>query len=146
MTEDHSTGHLRPVVVIDDSPEDLAFILQRLKSAGVRNPVLGCQGVAEAAARLTSLSSNATPGDWPFLFFLEMRMSVLSGVDFLRWLNTHARRNGLVVMMHSNSVSPAEIEMARALGADGFIIKQPSQECLAAIVETAMLHVRAMQR
>jgi CheY-like chemotaxis protein len=127
----------RPIFVVDDSDEDRELVLERLERAQVPNPIVACRHGTEAVVRLAELWRRSNPADWPCLILLDLRMPGMSGLEVLAWLNAQPTLHGLKVVMVSSCAKPENYDRAKSLGAHGFLLKYPSPESLASIVQLA---------
>ena len=124
-------------MVVDDTEEERHLVLMQLERARISNPVLPfCDGQA-ALHCLTECWQAKRPEEWPCLLLLDLHMFGTSGFDVLEWLQSQPDRHGLTVVIVSSSVDPREHARVMALGADAFLAKFPSAECLASIVRIA---------
>jgi PAS domain S-box-containing protein len=127
---------LRPILVVDDSPNDIALLRERLDSAGVRNPIVAFTGSQEAMDFLarTCLEPGTPPAAAPCLVFLDIVMPGMDGLQMLGWLRSREAFKSLRIVMVSSILNPTEIERAYELGADQYLVKYPVADMLAVIV------------
>ncbi len=131
-----SVSTRRPIVVVDDDEEERLVVLDRLERARIPNPIVPCRSVKEVIIRLIDSWTSGQPEQWPCLLLLDLKMPKLTGFDLLTWLNAQPDIRDLKVVVISSSANPADMDRAKALGAAGYMMKFPSAECLAAIVQT----------
>lgn len=130
----------RPLVLVDDSADDLVFIRRRLDKAGNRRPVLTFLSSEDALAHLKSLArSKRTPAElFPSIVFLDIKMPRLDGFEILRHIRAEKAFINLKVAMLSGSDEPRDKEQAAKLGADYYLVKFPAVDELAKIVASAI--------
>ena len=130
----------RPLLLVDDSADDLVFIRRRLDKAGIRRPVLTFLSSEDALAHLKSLArSKRTPAElFPSIVFLDIKMPRLDGFDILRHIRAEKAFTYLKVAMLSGSDEPRDREQAAKLGADYYLVKFPAIDELARIVASAV--------
>jgi CheY-like chemotaxis protein len=87
LTRRASTG-ARTILVVEDNPMDLDFMLQAFEEHGVVNPVSVCRDGEEA---LQFIAAHATPEDpeIPLLVLLDLRLPKIDGIEVLRQARQH---------------------------------------------------------
>ncbi len=135
MPEESSA--LRPILLVDDVADDRKIVLDQLERARVQNPVVACEHGAKAMSHLLDCWRSADPSQWPCLLFLDLHMPLMSGFEVLEWLKAQPNRHEMKVVVVSSTTDPLQFARARGLGADAFLMKFPSAQCLASIVRVA---------
>ncbi|NBD73695.1 response regulator [Patescibacteria group bacterium] len=115
-------------MLVDDDDFLLDMYALKFKESGIE-----VRAVRSAEDALAAIAG----GDVPDLLISDIVMPGMDGIAFLKALNEEGvRRPGAIVML-SNQGQDTDIETAKSLGADGYIIKAnavPSEvirECLA---------------
>ncbi len=76
----------------------------------------------------------------PQLILLDLRMPVMTGIDFLRAYDLTTKHKGVKVIVFSNYDMQAEIDEAYKLGADRYILKAwASPREILDLVETTLV-------
>lgn len=109
------------ILILDDSPIEVRFMRDAMVKVG---PDIEFTHETDAISAFNMLASG---DDAPDLFLLDLRMPVISGLEFLALMAEKGGRKMPVVVM-SNSADPNDISAARRLGADDFITKPHSLE------------------
>jgi CheY-like chemotaxis protein len=124
------TSNLRPLLLVDDSADDLVFARRRLDKGGVRNPVLTFLSSQDAVAHMETLArTRQTPADlFPSVVFLDIRMPKFDGFDVLRWIRKEKAFAYVKVAMLSGSDEPRDKDLAAKLDAK----KSGLSSCVAA--------------
>jgi CheY-like chemotaxis protein len=112
-----------------------------LARAGLTNPVVTAGGGAEAIdfLRSTCMAAGGIKGSKPGVVLLDINMPIVSGFKVLRWLKTKKALQHTKVLMLTSSTDPVDATRAADLGADGYVVKYPTPDELAAIIRTALL-------
>ena len=69
----------RPVFLVDDNPDDLFILRQRLLRGGVKNKIVSCDDGEDAMAELKRVMAAGTP--LPCVIFLDLRMPRCGGFE-----------------------------------------------------------------
>ena len=112
---------LRPILLADDDEDDLFFTRRAIVFAGVANPIITVRCGDEAIAYLSKLPSVV-----PCVAFIDVKMP-LGGFEVLRWVKQNQSLRDVKVIILSGSDLPQDHARATALGADGYLVKFPSQ-------------------
>jgi CheY-like chemotaxis protein len=72
----------------------------------------------------------------PDIIFLDLKMPVMSGFEFLEWLKKRSFSAGPSVFVLSGSDQDADRERAAELGATGYLVKPITSERLRACLNT----------
>jgi DNA-binding response OmpR family regulator len=119
-----------PIVVIDDSRDELFFVTRNLARAGVRNAILPFDDAVAALDFLKGICRDVNlPGRVaPCLLILDIKMPGADGFDVLKWARKEPAFTGVPIIMHSSLEAPLYRKVAADLGADGFLRKPVSTE------------------
>jgi CheY-like chemotaxis protein len=130
---------VRPVVVIDDEPDDLFFLRRLFDKGGVRNPVVTFLDSEDSMSFLsaTLVISRKVPEFTPCVLFTDIKMPKLDGFELVKWIRKHRELDALTVVVMSSSDNPDDVELAQKLGADRYLLKYPSPETLAELIADA---------
>ena len=104
------------ILVVDDSPNDVALLQRAFERVGVRNPVAVCKGGAEAIQYLLS-------HELPCLMLLDLRMPATNGFDVLKRVKSDPRLKELIVIVLTTSGEVEDIRRSYELGANSFLTK-----------------------
>lgn len=130
-----SGSDARPIVIADDSVDDLFFARRALQKSGVPAPVLTCADGNEVIALLKALEQEKQPV--PRAVFLDVKMPQLDGFQTLKWIRAQKHLDAVGVFMLSGSGEARDIELARTLGADAYLVKYPTPAEFLRVLETS---------
>jgi CheY-like chemotaxis protein len=119
-----------PIVIIDDSADDLFFTRRLIERAGLGSPLVCLQGAAEGMDYLQRVARKRRP---PRLILLDIKMYLLNGFEILRWIREQDVLRQTPVVMLSGSDQEEDRRRAGQLGATGFLVKEPTVEQLQAV-------------
>ncbi len=123
----------RPLLVIEDSGEDLAVLLRALREIGFARPVLHFNDAEKALGLLKAGSLN------PAIVLLDLNLGGLDGRGFLKRLKAEEKTLTIPVVIFSTSDNPNDVDFCYRNGASGFVLKvmdlQQQTSSLRAILE-----------
>lgn len=111
-----------PVVMVDDSHDDILIARRCYRRAGVKNEFLAFEGGQDLLDYLDRV--DAGDAEMPALVLLDINMPDLNGFDVLSRIRAHESFRQLpVIMMLTNSDDPADVRRAKENGASGLQVK-----------------------
>lgn len=123
----------RPLLVVDDSDEDVTALRWALGKAGVARPVRRCASGAELFAYLRAASAeervappaDAPPADAPppALILLDLNLGVDDGREVLAELKADDALRRIPVVVWTTSAHPEDVDRCYASGASGYATK-----------------------
>jgi CheY-like chemotaxis protein len=129
-----SASRARPILVVEDNPMDLDFMLQAFEEHGVLNPVRVCRDGEEA---LQYIEAHPTPDDpnLPLLVLLDLRLPKVDGVEVLRQARQHPVWKQIPVVIVTTSRENTDISRAYELGVNSYIVKPVDFAAFNAVVK-----------
>jgi CheY-like chemotaxis protein len=105
--------------------------------AGVSHAIVEARNGQQAVNYLSGSGLYADRGKHPLpdLVLLDLRMPLMDGFEFLGWLKTRGDLGWLPVVVLSASDLPADMERARKLGAQDYLVKPSEWEDLVKVVQ-----------
>lgn len=107
-----------PVVMVDDSQDDLVIAQRCYKRSKLDRTFLSLGGGTELIAYLEDVQKGDEP--MPAIVLLDINMPDMNGFEALAAIRSHPAFHRLpVIMMLTNSDSPRDIDRSLELGASG---------------------------
>ncbi len=133
---------LRPIIVIDDEPDDLFFIRRLIDKGGVQNPVVTFLDSDDVMTFLGAIQIilRKVPEFTPCVLFTDLKMPKIDGFELVKWVRQQREFDGLTVVTMSSSDDPKDVDLAKALGADRYLLKYPGPDALAELISEASQH------
>lgn len=117
----HAHDSVAPILLVDDSPEELLLMQLGLKRAGVEFPQVAVGSGEEALDYLLGAGKQARR--LPRLVLMDLHMPGRSGIQTLREIRAQPHLADLKVVMFSSSDEPDDIVEAHDVGANAFLCK-----------------------
>lgn len=126
-----------PVLVVDDTEDDIYFFQLLLKRIGATAPFVGLRSGEEAIAWLGPRMASDASAELPFVCFLDMKMPMVSGLDVLSWIRARPNFGAMPVVLLSSSDDERDIGGAADAGAQAYLQKYPSTAALSEVLAHA---------
>lgn len=113
-----------PLLLVDNSDDDVELFQMGLARAGLPNPVQVCRDGVAALDYLLRRGDHAQRCDpLPILVLMDMKMPRLDGTDVLARMRELPALASIPVVIMSSSSHQRDIKAAYAAGANGFVVK-----------------------
>jgi CheY-like chemotaxis protein len=112
-----------PVLVADDSDDDVLLLKLVMKQAGVSNPIVVARNGEEAIAHLREPQVSGSGNPLPRIVFLDVRMPGKDGLQVLKWIKEQPHLAHLLAVMLSHYGEIGTVKRAYDLGAYSFLSK-----------------------
>ena len=125
MSTPQAQDSVAPILLVDDSPEELLLMQLGLKRAGVEFPQVAVDSGEEALDYLLGSGKYAGRDTQlrPRLVLMDLHMPGRSGIQTLREIRAQPHLADLKVVMFSSSDEPDDIVEAHDVGANAFLCK-----------------------
>ena len=113
---------VRPILVVEDNPMDLEFLLQAFEENNMANPVRVCRDGEEA---LTFIETHPAADDpeLPLLALLDLRLPKVDGIEVLRRARQIPVWKQIPFVILTTSRENTDISHAYELGVNSYIVK-----------------------
>ena len=127
----------KPILVVEDDPNDQDLIRRALSRAGISNPIELASDGQEAIDRLINPATVMSP--LPTLVLLDLKLPKIDGFEVLAQLRKHEPTRYLPVVVMSSSSEVEDMTRAYQNGANSYIRKPVAikdyNEAIRAIVQ-----------
>jgi CheY-like chemotaxis protein len=115
----------RPILLVEDNPDDEALTLRAFSKNRISNPVVVAHDGVEATDYLfcTGNHQSRDPGVKPALVLLDLKLPRMDGLEVLRRLRADEQTALLPVVVLTTSREAQDIQEAYRLGANSYIRK-----------------------
>ena len=116
---------IRPILLIEDSPEDARVTKRAIARSGLHNPIAHCQDGEEALDYLCQRKAYAAPGAAarPELILLDLNLPGRDGRHILRQVKNDATLKTIPIVVLTTSDHEEDVEMCYAHGANSYVKK-----------------------
>lgn len=114
-----------PILVADDSDNDVFMLKSRCKLARLANPIFSVPNgnVAIAYLKGEGIYKNRAEYPYPILLLLDLKMPVKDGFEVMEWIKANPEHHHLPVIVLSAFGAVHQISRCYRLGARNFLMK-----------------------
>jgi two-component system response regulator len=115
----------RPILLVEDSADDVELTTLALAEAKITNPVVVASNGVEALDYLLGTGAHAgrDTTEQPVVVLLDIKLPLLSGIDVLRRMREDERTRRTPVVMLTSSKEQVDIAATYDLGANSYVQK-----------------------
>ena len=121
-------AQLRPVLLVEDSPNDVELTLEALETSRLANPVVVARDGVEALDMLfrrgNSPDNEALP--LPAVVLLDIKLPRVDGLEVLQEIRREPRTRNVPVVMLTSSREEQDLIRSYGLGVNAFVVKPVS--------------------
>lgn len=116
---------LRPVLLVDDSIDDVFILTRQLQKAGLRHPVQVARDGDEAMRLLAKVKVGS---EFPptAAIITDLNMPGCDGFMVLKWLQVKPWAGSVLTVVASTSDAPRDVKRAYRCGCHAYVVKYPS--------------------
>ena len=114
----------KQILVVEDDENDVFFLQNAIKLAGIEIPVHVARDGRKALDYLDGMGAFADREQFPLptLVLLDLKLPQVMGLEVLRWIRQRPELHFPVIILSASS-NEADIEAAYRLGANAYLIK-----------------------
>jgi two-component system, response regulator len=118
----------KPILLVEDTPDDAELTVMSLKQSGLVNEVIVAEDGLEALEYLFGQGryEGRNANDTPALVLLDIKMPRLDGIEVLQRLRGDKRTSLLPVVMLTTSTEDSDLARAYESGANAYVRKPVS--------------------
>jgi CheY-like chemotaxis protein len=129
---------MHPCVILyaEDEADDVFFLGRAFELAGLLHTLTAVPDGEQAIEYLAGggVFSDRAQCPLPNLVLLDINMPKQSGLDVLAWLRGEPHLKSLPALIFTSSSRPEDLEKARQLGADDYLLKPSNPRNLVELV------------
>jgi len=115
---------LRPILLVEDSPEDVELTMSALAEYNVSNKIQVARDGEEALDFIFCRGPFAArPADPPLVILLDIKLPKIDGLEVLRRVRTDPSTRHVPVVMMTSSREGPDIQTSYELGANAYVVK-----------------------
>ena len=119
--------NVRPILVVEDSDNDLELMLEGLREHKLANPVDVARNGEEALDYLFRRGRyQARSTEDPAVVLLDLKMPKVDGLEVLQALKAHPHLKRLPVVMLTSSREEQDVVRSYQLGVNAYVVKPVS--------------------
>ncbi|SNS79479.1 Response regulator receiver domain-containing protein [Noviherbaspirillum humi] len=115
---------LKPILLVEDNPNDLELTLIALEKSQLANDVVVVRDGAEAMDYLNAegdFAGRATGN--PAVILLDLKLPKIDGLEVLRMIRTNAGLKSIPVVMLTSSREEQDLLRSYELGVNAYVVK-----------------------
>jgi len=117
-------SHLRPILLVEDSPNDVELTLAAFKENKLANEVVVARHGGEALDYLHRRGKfQGVPPVLPVVVFLDLKMPKVDGLEVLRQMKGDPVFKMIPVVMLTSSREEADLVKTYQLGVNAYVVK-----------------------
>jgi len=115
----------KPILLIEDNPDDVALTKRALKKNNILNEVITARDGAEALDYLMGQGKHQgrNLSQMPALVLLDLKLPKVDGLEVLRQMRANSRTRLLSVVILTSSKEEQDLIAGYSLGANSYIRK-----------------------
>jgi len=115
---------LKPILLVEDDPNDLELTLVALERSQLANEVVVVRDGAEALDYLFKRNNFADRGDGnPAVLLLDLKLPKVDGLQVLESIRTTEELRSIPVVMLTSSREEPDLSRAYQLGVNAYVVK-----------------------
>jgi CheY-like chemotaxis protein len=115
---------LKPILLVEDNPNDLELTLIALERSQLANEVIVVRDGAEALDYLHSRGAwEARPAGNPAVVLLDLKLPKVDGIEVLREVRGSQKLRSMPVVMLTSSREEQDLLRSYALGVNAYVVK-----------------------
>jgi CheY-like chemotaxis protein len=116
--------HLKPILLVEDSLNDVELALNALKKNHLANEVVVARHGGEALDYLYRRGDHANrTGDDPIFILLDMKMPKVNGLEVLRQVKGDDKLRQIPIVMLTSSNEEIDVIKSYRLGVNAYVVK-----------------------
>ena len=116
-------SQLRPILLVEDSLNDIELVLAALKKNKFANEVIVARDGEEAMEYLHGRGSAEQAAEYPLVVLLDLKMPRKDGLEVLREMKDDERLKRIPVVMLTSSREEQDLIRSYKLGANAYVVK-----------------------
>lgn len=115
---------LRPILLVEDNPDDIELTLIALEKSRLANPVVSVRDGAEALEYLRREGQHAGRADEnPAVILLDKKLPKIDGHEVLRAVRADVQLRRIPVVMLTSSREERDLLKSYDLGVNAYVVK-----------------------
>jgi CheY-like chemotaxis protein len=113
---------MNPILLVDDSADDVQLVLSALKRVSLKNDVITLSDGSEAIDYLYRQGDFTERRD-PIVILLDIKMPKMNGLEVLARIKADEKLRNIPVVMLTSSNQHSDIERCYGLGTNAYVVK-----------------------
>lgn len=115
---------LKPILLVEDNPNDLELSLAALEKSGLANDVVVARDGAEAKDYLFRTGAHeGRPAGLPAVVLLDLKLPKVDGLELLGMIRSNPETRSLPVVILTSSREERDVAAGYQLGSNAYVVK-----------------------
>lgn len=115
---------LRPILLVEDNPNDIELTLTALKQCNIANEVMVLRDGAEALDYVYRRGAYAKrPAGEPSVILLDLKLPKVDGLEVLESIKSDADHKQIPIVMLTSSKEEKDLVRSYQFGVNSFVVK-----------------------
>src|ERR1700744_3890901 len=115
---------LKPILLVEDNPNDLELTLAALAKSGLANDVVVARDGVEARDYLFRTGTHSCrPEGHPAVVLLDLKLPKIDGLELLKIIRENADTARLPVVILTSSREESDVPSGYRLGSNAYVVK-----------------------
>ena len=115
---------LRPILLVEDNPNDIELTLTALRQCNIANEVIVLRDGAEALDYVYRRGSHAgRPVGEPSVILLDLKLPKVDGLEVLERIKSDAEHKQIPIVMLTSSKEEKDLVRSYQSGVNSFVVK-----------------------
>jgi CheY-like chemotaxis protein len=111
-----------PILLVDDSADDIELLLAALKRVSLKNEIITLRNGGEALDYLYRRGAFTERHD-PIVILLDIKMPKMTGLEVLARIKADEKLKKIPVVMLTSSNQRSDIDASYGLGSNAYVVK-----------------------
>ncbi len=114
---------LRPVLLVEDDPNDVELIKKAFDDANLANPVMVARDGVEALNLLRQDGNTGHGAPTPVVVLMDIKMPRMNGLELLKEIRNDPRLKHIPAVIMTSSRASPDLDEAYKLGVSAYVVK-----------------------
>jgi CheY-like chemotaxis protein len=121
--EAQMSNNLRPVLLVEDDPNDVELVQKAFHDGNLANPVIVARDGVEALKFLRQNGNTGHGAATPVVVLMDIKMPRMNGLELLKEIRNDPRLKLIPAVIMTSSRASPDLDKAYKLGVNAYVVK-----------------------